>query len=670
MKSLSLRWRLLFVNGLLILIIVLSWFLLQKFERDIDKKHIKEIKQQSESLSVIANQVIENDPLIVEKFNKSGQEKRFPVAKVETAILIDGFSDEWYPYAESSRKIQNFAQEAQLTLVEDNDYLYGFFKVEDNSIVYRRSLTLFNLSDRVVLQTGSNHMEFIPLAPGKVPALKRTQEGLKPVLSVYAVWQEDTEGYQLEFRIPRALVGDSVSAEIHDVDTSDKQLFLQGIYSLTGFQHIKLDSELKADLFERLSSDHYRVSMTNTQGDVIYQYGSLFSQVRSNWRNDLWIEKEQLEGLDSIVGKKRLSNHQLDSSLEGNKATQTYYENTLPSITRISYPIFHNQNVIGVLLVESSAIDEKLQLRDFWLRFIVIGLLIGVLIFFVTYRVTGQYTKRIKRLRDEMELATSQEGQFNFLITNDEEFDDEVSDLNNSFFYVASRLQEYHEYQEKLVARLNHELRTPIAIVRSSLDNLSLSELCDDDQLLLNNAQSGVVRLSRTLTRLSEANRLEQAIKTAPREVFVVNELLNEVVQSYALNWPDHQFDIELLAAPSSIKGNKELFIQMLDKLIANAVDFDDKQSAIRVTLEIQDKVLLLTVSNSGPCIDKKNLKNIFNLMHSSRKNGHEHLGLGLYLARLIASYHGAKISAFNRKSPKGVSICIKWKNKYFTKDK
>ncbi|MCW8857334.1 MAG: ATP-binding protein [Kangiella sp.] len=667
MNSLSLTSRLLLLSLLFILIPLISWLLLAKFEKDIERDAMAESKEQAQILAGFVNQLLQTDRSLQQKFLNTSQQEQFPIALKETAVLIDGFSDEWYPYQSATARIHNFGQDARLTLIEDKDFLYGLFEVEDNSIVYRKRLDLAGLSDKIALVLGSYQMQFLPMAPGKVPALRQTADGYREVTPVYAVWQERTEGYQLEFRVPQSLVGKTISADITDIDRAQSGVALQGIYSFTNFKSLSLHSRLQSGVLSLLEPEQYRLTLTNTRGEVLYQFGQLHTDIRGNWRNRIWSSAIKEKTNDSLLGKKSISSVSLDLAFTGRTQSEVVNATQLSAFARVYKPLYSQNRLVGMMILESSPVNDKLQLRDFWLRFLLLlGLVWGLFIWWLVKQ-SRRYSQRIMELRDLTEGSISEEGQIRYVIDMDEEFDDEVSDLTNSFSLLTTRLKQYHDYQAKLVARLNHELRTPIAIIRSSLDNINRESLPADELQLIDNAQSGAVRMSQTISRLSEANRLEQAIRGADKEPFDMIPVLRELAVAYRTNWTDHAFELVIEPEETRILGSKDLFVQMLDKLISNAVDFDNKSKPITISLTRKERQLVLRVNNAGPTIAKKHLHDVFSLMHSSRKHSNQHLGLGLYVARLIASFHGAKVYAENKLDDPGVTINIVWRNKHFT---
>ena len=112
----------------------------------------------------------------------------------------------------------------------------------------------------------------------------------------------------------------------------------------------------------------------------------------------------------------------------------------------------------------------------------------------------------------------------------------------------------------------------------------------------------------------------------------------------------------ELAAAPMS--GSPELLIQMLDKLVDNAVGFSVDGDTITLSLASDDGLLRLGVANPGPPLPERMRYQMFESMVSMRQaRDNKHLGLGLYVARLIAEGHGGKIDAENIEG--GVNVFV-----------
>jgi signal transduction histidine kinase len=263
----------------------------------------------------------------------------------------------------------------------------------------------------------------------------------------------------------------------------------------------------------------------------------------------------------------------------------------------------------------------------------------------------------LRRLRDEAEEAIDSQGRVKKLIAGSKA-NDEIGDLSRSFSTALERLAQYNAYLEKLGGRLAHELRTPITVVGSSLENLRMAQLPEDARVYTERAAEGLARLQTVLTRMSEATRLEQLVRQAEREPFDAREVVRGCVTGYESIYSNRRFSLSLPERPVMLRGAPDLYAQMLDKLAANAADFSDGEEPIRVRLDAQGT---LTVSNSGPLLPADMGGRLFESMVSGRSGsgGEPHLGLGLYIVRLIAEFHGGQARAANREDGSGVVVRV-----------
>jgi signal transduction histidine kinase len=183
----------------------------------------------------------------------------------------------------------------------------------------------------------------------------------------------------------------------------------------------------------------------------------------------------------------------------------------------------------------------------------------------------SRLSARIRRLRDEAEAAIDEHGRVRGAVAASAA-GDEIGDLSRSFSSVISRLAQYASYQQNMASRLSHELRTPVAVVRSSLDNLRLSLLNDDARVYIDRAQLGLNRLTHILTRMTEATRLEQSmgVPSVNASTWLSLPGCRRLPHAY----PAKTFALEALDGEMTVLGAPDLIAQMLDKLVANATEF------------------------------------------------------------------------------------------------
>ncbi|MFT4928049.1 MAG: two-component system sensor histidine kinase ChvG, partial [Phenylobacterium sp.] len=106
---------------------------------------------------------------------------------------------------------------------------------------------------------------------------------------------------------------------------------------------------------------------------------------------------------------------------------------------------------------------------------------------------------------------------------------------------------------------------------------------------------------------------------------------------------------------PLTINGAPEYIAQLLDKLVNNAVEFSEDDQPITITAMQDKNTAIFSISNIGPALPEEMKDRIFDSMVSLRPQVQQkqpHLGIGLYIARLIAEFHQGKISAENWADP------------------
>jgi signal transduction histidine kinase len=192
-------------------------------------------------------------------------------------------------------------------------------------------------------------------------------------------------------------------------------------------------------------------------------------------------------------------------------------------------------------------------------------------------------------------------------------------------------------------------MRTPLTIVTSSLENLEHESLTDDAAVYTGRAREGAERLQKILAAMSEASRVEELIEHAEPESFDLARVLASAVDAYASAWPSRRFRFERSVESAPFHGSPELVVQMLDKLVDNAVGFSADGDEIRIALSRRDDDYALSVTNPGPPLPERMREQLFDSMVSVRPQGEtRHLGLGLFIARLIAVGHDGAITAAN----------------------
>ncbi|MBM3344731.1 MAG: HAMP domain-containing protein [Betaproteobacteria bacterium] len=370
------------------------------------------------------------------------------------------------------------------------------------------------------------------------------------------------------------------------------------------------------------------------------------------------IPDEEFIPNDVVFGGK-----ELERALDGSPSLRRRPAPQRGVILSAAHPIWVTDKVVGAVVVEENTnVIISLGNRAFQ-QLVAVTLIAFAAAALVLLLFASRLSWRLRRLRDEAENAIDSQGRMRGLLTA-EHANDEIGDLSRAFSTMLERLAQYNAHLEKLAQRLSHELRTPIAVVRSSLDNVKLQSLPSDAGVYIERAEGGLNRLETILTRMAEATRLEQAVRNEEREPFDAWAVLAGCVSGYAAAHPKAKFELAMTAEPVTLTGAPDLFAQMLDKLAANAADFATPGTPINVSLQRIDGNIVLQFSNSGPPLPPEIAGRFFDSMISVRKaasdNDNPHLGLGLYIVRLIAEFHGGKVSARNWDNSAGVVVEVR----------
>jgi len=332
-------------------------------------------------------------------------------------------------------------------------------------------------------------------------------------------------------------------------------------------------------------------------------------------------------------------------------------------IISAAHPVFAGDNVVAAVVVEETTNAIQSFSARALEKLISATLAVFVIVAATMLLFASRLASRVRRLRDEAESAIDAHGRVRELTTASRS-GDEIGDLSRSFSQLLERLAQYHDYLENMGARLTHEFRTPVAVVRSSLDNLAMQNLPDDARQYMRRAEEGLARLSKLITRLSEARRLEHALREGERVVYDAREVVAGCVEGYRAAYPHMAFETRIMETPARIDGSPDLLAQALDKLAANAVSFGRLHTPIIVSVHGDQDGVVIEVGNTGPLLpdaaDDPQRARLFDSMISLRDgtaDGEPHLGLGLYVVRLVAEFHHGRAAARNRADGTGVMV-------------
>jgi dedicated sortase system histidine kinase len=510
---------------------------------------------------------------------------------------------------------------------------------------------------------------FATTAPGLTAAQRsaKDDEGTPHVLSeprIQAYWLETSQGYHWEARIPLSFVAGQLWVEARDGDGKGSAGFTPAKNADGGrlfFATDGLDGLLGTFLREGT-----RATVIDTNALTLGSAGTVSTQpidaaddARSSWyRTLLDIDASGLPTLNTNSGK--LGGDSVRTALSGEPRAEWVRGDDGRMLLTAAAPIIVDGVARGAVLLEQNA-EQMLKLRDrafarlFDLTLIATATAVVIMLLFAAW-----ITFRIGRLRNAADSAVGSDGSIQLAMPGSRS-GDEIGALARGFERLLARLNEHAQYLRTLGGKLSHELRTPLTIVRSSLDNLESQGLQENQRSYITRAREGTQRLQTILTSLGAAARVEESIKQAERVSFDLRELIASTVAAYRDGFPHSSFALEVPEDPCFVRGAPDLIAQLLDKLIENAVDFCPPAGRITVSLAREADRYALAVSNDGPRIAADVLPHLFESLYEQRsgRDDRPHFGLGLYIVRLVAEFHGGSARAANREDGGGAVFTV-----------
>ena len=582
------------------------------------------------------------------------------------APRIDGYVDDWQLKAASLRTMNGVDGPIRVAIGAFGSSVYVYAEVSDRNIVYATAQTMLlddgpRYADRVSLMSSSppyleQQFLFAAEAPGPIISYRKEGLVLEPVPSIGAHWQDIPGGYRIEARVPDDLLGPNLGFVVANAAEAGRPAIRTGSYSGRLPAPVVRSSEELRAIAETLVLDGTRIIVTDAAGWRIATSGRLSatSAGRSGtggWSRriyDLLVESgEDAASAEPDPGGREREPY-VGAALQGRETASWFRgEDSGTAIVAVAAPITNDRQVLGALVLQQNT-DAILSLTNAGLaRLINVTLLATALAVGALLGYASWLSRRIRRLSVAAEHALDTETLPSSLPSALAE--DEIGDLSRSFSHVLRQLGDYNAYLKTLASKLSHELRTPLAIVTSSLENLEHETLSESSAGYTARAREGADRLRHILSAMSEASRVEELMENAEPESFDLRAVLGSTIGAYRDVYARRQFEFDCSLENATISGSPELIIQMLDKLVDNAVDFSTPDDTVRLGLGRRDGDLILSVTNPGPPLPERMRTQMFDSMVSMRggENSH-HLGLGLYVAKLIAEGHGGSIAADN----------------------
>lgn len=223
---------------------------------------------------------------------------------------------------------------------------------------------------------------------------------------------------------------------------------------------------------------------------------------------------------------------------------------------------------------------------------------------------------------------------------------DEVAGLTVSFNQMSQNLGEVFEQQKRFSQCAAHELRTPLAVLKTRMALFRKKGLCatPETEQLLNTLEDQTQRLSDLVNDLLALTNLDDL---ECKETVDVQKLLSDAVENLSQTAQLHAVSLQLQTQPGAVRGNRVLLERAFSNLIENAIKYNRPSGAVTVRAFRQGDTMRVEVSDQGAGIPPELREQVFEPFFRIDKSRSRQLGgagLGLSLVRAIAARHEGRV--------------------------
>ncbi len=580
---------------------------------------------------------------------------------------VDGYFNDWALDRGSLRTLNGVDGPVRFAVGIVDDAFYFYAEVRDRNIVFaapgsRTPTTGPTYFDAVSLINTSplylnEQIVFAAEAPGPIVPVVSGDYGIKTDNTILASWRDVAGGYQVEARIPLSKLGTHIGVVVSNTaDALQSPANSRSYQSRKPAALITVSPELNR-LAESLAQPGMRLIVTDASGWRVASSGDVaIPDQAAPSAQTLWLRRAYEALVESAESANLAEPHPsgretrdyVQQALNGEASTGWFRSpESGRAVVAVAQPIVADGEMVGAFVLQQGT-DAILSLRNQGLvRLMNVTLIATLLVAATLLGYATWLSRRIRRLSLAAEDALDNDDLRSSLPSATS--NDEVGDLSRSFSHVLRQLGDYNEYLRTLASKLSHELRTPLTIVTSSLENLEHEPLNEASAGYAARARDGADRLRRILTAMSEASRVEELMANVEPEPFDVRAVLESTAQAYQDAYADRVIEFRAELESATLQGSPELFTQMMDKFVDNAASFSKHGDTIVIKLQNVESDVEVSVENPGPPLPDRMRQQMFDSMVSMRPGEDDkHLGLGLYVAKLIAVGHRGRIDAEN----------------------
>ena len=365
------------------------------------------------------------------------------------------------------------------------------------------------------------------------------------------------------------------------------------------------------------------------------------------------LEKEEKDNFKEII----LNQYNNESITLAETIKSNFFVSTLSKIKI-------NNESIGFIVVSEQANDIVIAVKE--RKAFIIRTMIAVAIVILIFSLfLNKYILKPIGLLVKFSDAIKKKSNQNIDIKKIFVRDDEIGKLTLSIDEMTKELQQRTNRAENFSNDLAHEIRNPLASLKSASELLDKTTEKDESEKLLKIINHDAERIERLITDYSQMLKDEASLSREKMSKINIIEIINSVVEDFKQDLINQSQKIDITVV-DKVNSNNGYYIfgisnrleQVIANLLDNSISFSQNNQKIEISLEETTNNILIAIKDEGPGFSEKSTQKIFKRFYSNRPASFgKHSGLGLNIVKNIVELHKGTIAASNRINTKGAQV-------------
>ena len=326
--------------------------------------------------------------------------------------------------------------------------------------------------------------------------------------------------------------------------------------------------------------------------------------------------------------------------------------------------VFRDDVNIGYIAITENANDVRAAIDERKTFILRTAFAVGIVILIFSFVLNRYFLKPIQNLVNYTNKIKNKEHK-KINIDSLKSRNDELGLLSKSLDDMTLELQKRISHAENFSTDLVHEIRNPLASLKSASEILNDTKDADERLKLINILSHDVQRIERLITDYSQILKDEVALSKEKFKKIDLIPIIKSVVDDYNnIYQAKRGINISFLNDGSKsyvINGIENRIEQIIANLLDNAISFSDDNKNIDIKISKNlEKQIVINILDEGPGFKERDTSKIFQRFYSNRPDKFgQHSGLGLNIVKNLTDLHNASINALNRTDKRGANLEI-----------